>query len=385
MASLVVAAACAPTTTGRDSGPAACEFPALGQDVAARYAEGVAADYARVLTLAQAMKTAVDGFVAAPSANGLEAARTAWLTARLAYGETEVFRFYGGPIDDETSGVEGQVNAWPMDEAYVDYVEGSATAGIINDANNQITGASLLALNEQGGEENVATGWHAIEFLLWGQDQSAVGPGARPFTDYVTAAGGTATNADRRRQYLGVVTEQLIVDLTALRDAWAPGAAYRTSFLADSKVAVGRMLRGMGALGGAELAGERMSVAYEEKEQEDEHSCFSDNTHNDIISNARGIQNVWLGRYSDGTSGVGLKALVSARNEALANRLDGEIAASMTAVNVIPPPFDQAILGEDSATGRTSIRAAIEALRTQTDTLVEAATAVCIQLSVEVE
>ena len=119
----------------------------------------------------------------------LDAAKEAWLTARDEYGPTEAFRFYGGPIDNEETGVEGLVNAWPLDEAYIDYVDGDPEAGIVNnpDEHPTIDADALVAANEQGGEANVSTGWHAIEFLLWGQDLSADGPGARPVEDYTTS------------------------------------------------------------------------------------------------------------------------------------------------------------------------------------------------------
>ena len=146
------------------------------------YADGVHASYAASLASATAMDEAVDAFVAAPSDATLESAKQAWLDARDDYGLTEAFRFYGGPIDNEEDGPEGLINAWPMDEAYVDYVEGDPEAGIINDpATYPTIDAELLAsLNESGGETNISTGWHAIEFLLWGQDLSEDGPGARP-------------------------------------------------------------------------------------------------------------------------------------------------------------------------------------------------------------
>ena len=104
-----------------------------------------------------------------PTAATLEAAKRAWLNARDDYGPTEAYRFYGGPIDNDDDGPEGQLNAWPMDEGYVDYVEARRTAGSINMVAEypQITTELLIELNEAGGETNVSTGWHAIEFLLW--------------------------------------------------------------------------------------------------------------------------------------------------------------------------------------------------------------------------
>ncbi len=148
------------------------------------YANLVEANYQDVLTRVKALQTAVDTFVAAPSAEGLEQAKQAWLAAREPYGQTEAFRFYAGPIDD-AKGPEGQINAWPLDESYIDYVKGNSKAGIINKPNVAITKQKLASLNEKGGEENVSTGFHAIEFLLWGQDFNKEGPGNRSYTDFV--------------------------------------------------------------------------------------------------------------------------------------------------------------------------------------------------------
>lgn len=378
---LAVSGGCSTSDGGSDAGTPACALPDNAQAAVERYAEGVEASYGAVLAATTTLQARVNTLLANPSAAALADARTAWLDARTLYGETEVFRFYNGPMD----AVEGQVNAWPLDEAYVDGVEGDATAGIIHNTAQAITAESLLSLNEQGGEENISTGWHAVEFLLWGQDQSTTGPGARPYTDFVDGAGGTAANADRRRQYLSVVMDQLVADLTTVHGAWAantPGN-YRASFVADVPGALLKILKGMGSLSGAELSGERMSVAYTEKDQEDEHSCFSDNTHQDIISNARGIQNVWLGRYAGTTSGVALRDVVARQDAALATRMTAELDASVAATQAIPAPFDQAILGADTAPGRVAIRAAIEALRTQTDTTVDVATALCQALSLD--
>ena len=195
--------------------------------VAQHYAALVHANYSDTLAAAQDMQTAIATFLKAPSAEGLDKARQAWRDAREFYGQTEAFRFYGGPIDDE-NGSEGQINAWPLDEAYVDYVEGKPKAGLVNNTQVKITRAALIKANERGGEENISAGWHAIEFLLWGQDLSETGAGNRSFEDYVV---GKGTNADRRGQYLTVATQLLVDDLSGLVKAWAPGAKnYRAQF-----------------------------------------------------------------------------------------------------------------------------------------------------------
>ena len=352
------------------------------QDVVAHYAAGVHATYQASLASATDMAGAIDAFLANPAPHTLEAAKRAWLIARDDYGVTEAYRFYGGPIDDEETGPEGQLNAWPMDEAYVDYVDGDPGAGIVNMADEypQITKQLLAGLNEQGGETNVSTGWHAIEFLLWGQDLNEDGPGARPVEDYTVNP-----NADRRARYLAAVTELLLDDLGDMVDAWAPGGGnYRAAFLdMDADDALVNIITGIGELSRGELAGERMTVAYEARAQEDEHSCFADNTTNDIIANAKGIQNVWTGDYG-AVQGPGLADLVAAEDADLADLVTSQIARSVANANAIPAPFDAALLPglSDSADSRRAVLATIESLSDQTDNIVAAAEALGVSISV---
>ena len=260
------------------------------------YSDIVLASYQDTLTLTQALQNTIDDFLAEPSQETLDMAKQAWLSVREFYGQTEAYRFYGGPIDDE-DGPEGLINAWPLDEGYIDYVEGSTDSGVINNLKDypEITKELLILLNEVGAEENIAAGFHAIEFLLWGQDLSDVSAGQRPFTDYTTAP-----NSARRGAYLSVVTELLLENLQLLVDAWSPEIAgnYRETFLAlEPDMALQYMLTGIGVLAKSELAGERIFTAYDNQDQEDEHSCFSDNTHRDIATNFQGIENVYMGSY----------------------------------------------------------------------------------------
>lgn len=354
--------------------------PVTAQAVAVHYAVLVHANYEDTLNAARRMQTAVKAFTAKPSAEALAEARKTWLAAREFYGQTEAFRFYGGPIDDD-KGPEGQLNAWPMDESYVDSVEGKPDSGLINNRKFVINKKNLIAQNERGGEENIATGWHAIEFFLWGQDLSDTGPGDRNFEDFVD---GKKPNADRRRQYLNVVTDLLIDDLASLVKAWDPKAKnnYRAQFVRGGQESVRKMLVGLGSLSRGELAGERLEVALNSQDQEDEHSCFSDNTHRDAVTNAMGIQNVWLGSYrrADGSQvqGASLRALVAARNPQLADKVTAQIAASVAATEGIQAPFDREIIGGNDAPGRQRIQKAVNSLTQQSKDLVEAANAIGI-------
>jgi putative iron-regulated protein len=349
--------------------------------VVAHYATMVHANYQDVHQGALALQTAVNAFLASPSAATQEAAQKAWRAAREAYGQTEAFRFYGGPIDSD-AGPEGRMNAWPMDESFVDSVKGKPQAGLINNKKFVISRKNLIAQNERGGEENIATGWHAIEFFLWGQDLSDTGPGARNFEDFVD---GKAPNADRRRLYLKTVMDLLVDDTASLVKAWAPDGKtnYRAKFEKGGKESVRKMLVGLGSLSRGELAGERLEVALNSQDQEDEHSCFSDNTHRDAATNAKGIQNVWLGSYTrtDGSqvSGPSLKDLVAVTDATLAEKTSQQIGSSVAAAEAIQAPFDQEIKGAKDAPGRQRIQKAIASLTQQSKDLVAAAGAVGIK------
>ena len=82
------------------------------------YADIAHATYEDSLITARKLQSAIDAFLKSPSAATLDAAKEAWLNARVPYQKTEVFRF-GNVIVDEW---EGKVNAWPLDEGLIDYV-----------------------------------------------------------------------------------------------------------------------------------------------------------------------------------------------------------------------------------------------------------------------
>ncbi len=348
--------------------------------VARHYGVLVHANYEDALNGALALQQTIAAFVAAPSADGLAAARKAWLEAREFYGQSEAFRFYGGPIDDD-KGPESRLNAWPLDESFIDGVKDQPQAGLINDRKIALTKKTLASYNERGGEENISSGWHAIEFLLWGQDFNDAGPGQRSFEDFVD---GKAPNADRRRRYLSVVTELLIDDLRFLVRAWAPSQSnnYRARFERGGNESLRKIFVGLGSLSRGELAGERLEVALASQDQEDEHSCFSDNTHRDAVTNALGIENVWLGRYKrrDGSllQGPSLRELVAAKDAALAERTTQQIAASVRAAEGIQAPFDREVIGGRDAPGRQRVQKTIDSLVQQSKDLVAAAAAVGI-------
>jgi putative iron-regulated protein len=371
--------------------------PAIAQDRAAvldTYADIAAAKYADSLTAAERLRATVATLVSSPSAEALERAKAAWVAARVPYQQTEVFRFGNAIVDDW----EGKVNAWPLDEGLIDYVAGgagptdeNALAGLNVIANPAFTlsGTAIDAaaitpallsetLHEADGvEANVATGYHAIEFLLWGQDLngSGAGAGTRPWTDFAHGDACTGGNCNRRAEYLVAATELLVNDLDWMAAQWIDGGAARAALTENEVSGIAAILTGMGSLSYGEQAGERMRLGLMLNDPEEEHDCFSDNTHNSHYYDGLGIRNVYHGEYVriDGTlvSGPSLADLVAATDPALDAEMAGKLDATMAALGRIKMAaeagfaYDQ-MLAQGNAAGEALIMGGVDALIDQT-------------------
>jgi putative iron-regulated protein len=358
------------------------------------YADIAEAGYSDSLTEAKKLKRAVDALIAAPGEATLKAARQAWIAARVPYMQTEAFRFGNKIVDDW----EGRVNAWPLDEGLIDYVSAEYgdqspendlhVANVIANTSIKIAGEDvdtsaitkeLLAqkLQEAGGvESNVATGYHAVEFLLWGQDLNGTGPGAgnRPATDYDTKRCSNG-NCDRRAKYLAVATDLLIDDLAWMAAQWSAGGAARKAAMANNgEAGVAALFKGLGSLSYGEMAGERMKLGLLIHDPEEEHDCFSDNTHNSHYYDAKGMQNVYLGTYTrtDGSvvSGPSASQLVRARSPEADARTRAALEETMNRMGAIVTraeageAYDQ-MIGEGNTEGNAIVDAAIQALIAQ--------------------
>ena len=375
--------------------PAATASAAPGASaVLNTYADIALAGYQDSLTTAKALDKAVKALIANPSVQALDAARAAWKAARIPYQQTEVFRFGNAIVDDW----EGRVNAWPLDEGLIDYVDASYgkesddnplyTANVIASTSLTINGKTvdtskitpkLLAdvLREAGNvEANVATGYHAIEFLLWGQDLNGTGPGAgsRPWTDY-DRKNCTGGHCDRRAQYLAAASELLVSDLEEMVGNWRKDGAARRELLKDKKAGLATILKGMGSLSYGELAGERMKLGLLLHDPEEEQDCFSDYTHISHYYDALGIQNVYLGRYRrvDGKTvkGPAISDIVAAKDPGLDKELKAELDTTMAKMQAIVDraktmeAYDQ-MIGEGNTEGNAVVQGAIDALIDQT-------------------
>ena len=368
------------------------------KDVLKVYADIAQAGYTDSVDTARTLKLAVDAFLAKPTEDNLRAARAAWIAARIPYMQTEAYRFGNAIVDDW----EGKVNAWPLDEGLIDYVAAAYgsefpenelyVANVIAHTSLTIGGKKLdtskitkelLAekLQEAGGvEANVATGYHAVEFLLWGQDLNGTGPGngARPASDFDTKK-CTNGNCARRAQYLRAATDLLVDDLAWMAAQWAPGGEARKTIEGGSDEAgLTAIMTGLGSLSYGELAGERMKLGLMIHDPEEEHDCFSDNTHASHFFDALGIRNVYLGTYrrADRTivTGPSVSDLVRAKSPEVDAEVRAKLDATMDAMNAmylraLTTEFYDQMIGEGNEAGNAVVQKVVDALLDQTKSI----------------
>jgi len=351
------------------------------------YAELAYRNYRDSREQAVAMRKAIAAFLNQPNKNTHKAAQQAWIQARQSYLQTEAFRFYEGPIDfidpnTGEEGPEGRINAWPMNEAFIDYVRGKPNAGLINNPSFEVSIENILTNDQVSDEADVTTGWHAIEFLLWGQDFNAQGPGQRSFQDFIP----NQDNNNRRRDYLKLVTDQLIEDLMFLEEEWKPNSNnYRADFIkSDPKATIGKIFTSLATLSAFEMASERMAVALDSGNQEDEHSCFSDTTYQDFVFNAQGIYNVYLSQY-EGYNGRGFDQLLAQLNPALNQKMMAALDETKAAIAQINQPFDQVLASSAKSSEREEVEAAINALEDQAEVFQELGVALGVEVEILAE
>lgn len=316
------------------------------------YANLVSHYYNEVSLSTQEMHNAIIKFVQAPDNNSLTNAKNKWIAARSIYGITEAFRFYGGPIDGVNKygeeGPEGLINAWPLNEAYIDYVKGSSNAGIINNLSLEINNDTIIAANMSEDDADVSSGWHAIEFLLWGQDFSLETAGIREASDYLP----TNEINIRRRAYLAATSTLLLEHINWLSMEWLENGEGRKAFLNKNDPG-GAILTGIATLAGFELSSERIATALDSGDPEDEHSCFSDQTHNDVKANFNGIINVYLGKGLNGESfSPSISEFVAKNNLKLHENILEIINETNISINNITVPFDKMLSEPKNGPGR---------------------------------
>jgi putative iron-regulated protein len=301
-----------------------------------------------------------------------------------------------------------------LDEGFIDYVDHSYQASVSNawaHANligskaidaagrrvpiNYIVIKQLQMLESSSGiESNIATGYHALEFMLWGQDTHGFlsGAGERPWTDFSLDPSLCSNGKDlasniaacrKRGEFLQAQSLHILSKLKEMRGYWAPGEGNAGDRLQTSDVSEGlnRILFGLAAMSSEELAGERMHVAVMTNSPEEEQDCFSDDTHNSLWFNALGIENFYYGRYK-GRSHIKLEtdslaALAAKYYPELAREIDAGFSETKAAMKVIwaagntGEQYVDQFIAPDNAAGHALFQRVISGLQAQANLLKE--------------
>ena len=342
------------------------------KDLANSYSDLVSHYYSEVALSTRIMNDAIIKFVQTPDNNSLINAKNKWIEARTIYGITEAFRFYGGPIDGVNKygeeGPEGLINSWPLNESYIDYVKGNPNAGIINNIALDINAETIIAANMSEDDADVSTGWHAIEFLLWGQDFSLETTGIREASDYLP----TNEINIRRSAYLVATSALLLEQINWLTEQWLESGEGRRSFMANNDPG-GAILTGIATLAGFELSAERIATALDSGDPEDEHSCFSDQTHNDVKANFNGIKNVYLGIGMNGINfSPSISEFIAENNLKLHENIMKVINDTNISINNITVPFDKMLSEAENGLGRLAAEKTVSNLLVLTENFKEA-------------
>ncbi len=264
--------------------------------------------------------------------------RENWKVAYDAYHQLGPFRFHSeSTLTPLMSDAELQLSLYVTNPAYIDVTSQDATSGIIPDEATypQILTQVLTDAHLAGGPENVSLGFHALEFILWGEDNSASGPGNRLVSDF----GGTSTN-NRRKEYL--------VTVNYLNNAYVNATdaeAYINAFKKLTyKEQLQTMLSGVYRFVKDDLAGKSIKTPYDMMDQQFEESPYSDNSLNDLKSKLNSTRNFLTGSQFSGTNGYFLIDYIAFKSQDNADkitRLLEDIDSQLTGITVA---FDQAVV-----------------------------------------
>ena len=135
------------------------------------------------------------------------------------------------------------------------------------------------------------------------------------------------------------------------------------------------MLTGLGSLSYGELAGERMKLGLLLHDPEEEHDCFSDNTHNSHFYDQVGMMNVYTGRYQrvDGSEvkGPSLSELIRKRDASVDSEVRARMNATLEAMQRMRDRAEQIesydqMIAQGNKEGNAVIQTVIDALIAQT-------------------
>jgi uncharacterized iron-regulated protein len=291
---------------------------------------------------AEELSSAVNRFVKNPNDQTLKAAQDAWVAARSPWEQSECFGF--GPA--ESLGYDAALDSWPVNET---------------DLKAAINSKDKVTSEYVKKRQDTEKGFHVIEYLLFGNDKSKK---ATDFNkrelDYLQAL---STDFSQVANDLVTSWTKGVEGNPAYREVIATAGDSRNSTYPSLQAGAEEMVQGMiDSLD--EVANEKIAKPFEEKDQKWMESRFSFNTLNDLKSNVKGAENVYLGRFPDAnTSGTGLTAYVAKVNPDLDARVKSELQASVEALEKIPAPFEKSVTDPQAADEIESAQKVINTLQ----------------------
>ena len=280
--------------------------------------------------------TAVKALGADTTQANLVQAQAAWKASRRPWEQSEAFLF--GPVD--TQGLDPALDSWPVNKVDLDAVLAS---------DQVLTSASIDAL------EDTLKGFHTIEYLLFREGDQRQASDITP----------------RELEYLTASTENLKAKTGQLRTAWDASGENYAAEIADAgtsstiyksqKDAMQEMVNGMIVIAD-EVANGKISDPFNERDTTLVESQFSFNSISDFQDNIRGIQNVYMGKFT--ADGQGLNEFVNGVDAELDTRFQAEVRTAIDTIGAIPDPFRDSITVQ-----RSAVQAAIDAVSTVQQTL----------------
>jgi predicted lipoprotein len=269
----------------------------------------------------------------------LTAARNTWKEARQAWEQSEAFLF--GPVSTEN--IDPRIDTWPVN---------------FTDLEAQLQSSNTFTEDYIDNLEDALKGFHPIEYLLFGEngDKAAADLTARDI-EYLK---GLALN-------LKTLTGQLA-------DEWdiSNNSSYHHAFInagkgsavySSQRAALEELVNSLAGICD-EVANGKINEPFTQQDPSLEESPFAQSSIPDFTNNIKGVQNVYLGKYS--ADGKGLEDLVKKYNLQLDTDVKLKINNAIAALGNITDPFGEAIFSQS-----IQVQNAIDAINELKDILEE--------------
>lgn len=288
------------------------------------------------LNKAQTLDSEITSLLHHPNPVSLEQSQGAWIQAYQAYLAVSflhtVPRFEKPHYYEKNRTYEDirqRIDSWPIEPGYIDYLPQYPLSGIVNDLTLKISLDNLLDQHGFSDPRYASIGFHPLEFLLFAEN------GERSAKDFIPQensmevvatepeiqAEAQAANADlegesteleetrhpqpiisgpqnhnRRRDYLRILSADLVKQLQTLTDRWDPANGYYAKQWRqpDHAANVGSLYQGLVDALQTTLLQKHFQVLATQKNLYDLRSPFSGQDTANMQSLLTGIENILL-------------------------------------------------------------------------------------------